>query len=103
MGSGKNLINPIKNFNMKTLKVSDKKITLKTFEKIVKLRQKEFSTHDTDVLAMQFINDVRTINNVGPDVASEFFKIYGNNGTLSQAKAAKNFVQFVLHGEKLYN
>lgn len=88
---------------MKALKITDKVITIKTFEKIVKLRQKEFSTHDTDVLAMQFIYDVRTITNVSPELSNSFFIEFGNNGTLSQAKAAKNFVNYVLHGEKIYN
>lgn len=88
---------------MKALKITDKVLTLKTFEKVVQMRHKEFKTDDTDVLALQFMLDCRSINNVPIELSSEFFRIYGNDGLLSQSKAARNFVHYVLHGEKLYN
>ena len=88
---------------MKALKITEKVITIKTFESIVKQRAKEFKCNDTDTLALQFMYDTRTINNVGHEVSSNFFAEFGNDGTLSQGKAAKNFVHFVLYGEKLYN
>ena len=88
---------------MKTLKITDKVLTLKTFEKVVKMRHKEFKTDDTDVLALQFMTDCRSINGVSPELSGEFHRIYGNDGMLTQSKAARNFVHYVLHGEKLYN
>lgn len=88
---------------MKAIKITDKELTLETFEKIVRMRHKEFKTEDTDVLALQFMSDCRSINGVSPELSSEFHRIYGNNGMLTQSKAARNFVHYVLYGEKLYN
>lgn len=86
---------------MKPLKITDKNITLKTFEKMVKQRIAEFKTEDNDVLALQFIEDSRTVC-VGPELAEQFYKDFGNSGALTQGKAAKNFVYYVRFGEKLY-
>ena len=87
---------------MKALKITDKIVSLKTFEKIVKQRAKEFKTNDVDTLALQFMQDTRTLQNVGPEVSTSFFKEFGNSGNLSQSKAARNFVHFVMFGVKLW-
>ena len=88
---------------MKALKITDKKINISTFEKMVKQRAKEFKTNDTDVLALQFIQDVSHIKNVPQDVATDFFAKFGKDGELNKSQAARNFVYFVMFGNKLYN
>jgi hypothetical protein len=87
---------------MKKLRITDKVLTLATFEKVVRSRQQELETDDIDVLALQFMNDCRDIYGVSAELSGEFHRIYGNDGMFEPIKAARNFVNYVLHGSMLY-
>ena len=87
---------------MKKLRITDKVLTLTTFEKVVMSRHKEFSTDDIDVLALQFLADCRNITGVSAELSGEFHRIYGKDGMLEPIKTARNFVHYVLHGSMLY-